>query len=121
MTLLNTYKLISGDWLKYITFLEDKLNRKLRKLKNKLQENVYNFLFASGSSPGVLYILPKVHKVGVPISPILSAINTFNYNLAKFFVPLLSEFTTNQYTIKNSYSFVKELLELECPLFSCMG
>ncbi len=81
------FKVISGDWFKYIIALEDKLNRILRKLKRKLDDNVYNFLFASGSIPGILYGLPKVHKVNVPIRSVLSAINTFNYNLAKFFYP----------------------------------
>ncbi len=76
--------LINGDWFKYIISLEDKLNRILRKIKNKLTDTTYNFLFASGSTPGILYGLPKVHKDGCPIRPILSAINTFNYNLAKF-------------------------------------
>ncbi len=72
-------------------------------------DNVYNFLFASGSTPGILYGLPKVHKAGAPIRPILSAINTFNYNLTKF------KLTTNQYIYKK-YSFVKELMEMNIPL-----
>ncbi len=81
------FKVISGNWFKHIIALEDKLNTILRKIKHKLGDNVYNFLFASGSVPGILYGLPKVHKVNVPIRPILSAINTFNYNLANFFCP----------------------------------
>ncbi len=84
------FKVISGDWVKHITAFEDKLNRILRKLKHKLDDNVYNFFFASGSLTGILYGLPKVHKINVPIRQILSAINTFNYNLAKSFVPILS-------------------------------
>jgi len=106
------FKPIKGDWFKYIISLEDKLNRNLRKIKNKLTDVTYNFLFASGSMPGRLYGLPKIHKLGCPIRPILSAIGTFNYNLAKFFVPILSNLTTNQFTIKNSYSFVKEILDI---------
>ncbi len=100
------FKEIKGDWFKYIISLEDKLNRNLRKIKDRLTEVTYNFLYASGSVPGILYGLPKLHKDGCPIRPILSAINTFNYNLAKFFVPILSHLTINQYSIKNSYSFV---------------
>ncbi len=82
------FKLVNGDWFKYIISLEDKLNRNLRKIKNKLTDTTYNFLFASGSTPGILNGLPKVHKDGCPIRPILSAINTFNYNLAKCFVSI---------------------------------
>ncbi len=87
------FEIIKADWLKHIITLEDKLNRILRTLKNTLTDVTYNYLFASGSTPGILYGLPKVHKEGCPIRPILSAINTFNYNLAKFFVPLLSHLT----------------------------
>ncbi len=108
------FQVIKGDWFKHIIALEDKPKRNLRK-KNKLSDATYNFLYASRSTPGILYGLPKIHKPGCPIRPILSVIITFNYNLAKFFVPLLSSLTTNQFTIKNSYSFVKELLDTNFP------
>ena len=35
-----------------------------------------------------------------PFGPILSAIGTYNYNHAKFFVPVLKQFTINEYTVK---------------------
>ena len=56
-----------------------------------------------------MYGLPKVHKTGCPVRPILSLIGTFNYKLAKFFVPLLKPFTSNSNTAHDSFSFVKEL------------
>ncbi len=94
------FMIIKGDWFKYIFTLEDKLNRKI---KTKLPENTYNNLFSSGSSAGIIYGLPNIHKEGYPMRPILSATNTFKYILAKFFVPILSDLTTNQFTIKHSY------------------
>ena len=103
------FKKIDGDWFKIILKLEDKLNRLLRSIKNKLPDNIFDYLFASGSLPGVLYGLPKIHKVDCPIRPILSAIGTFNYNLAKFLVPILSPLTHNDFTIKNSIDFAKEI------------
>ena len=54
-----------------------------------------------GSKPGVLYGLCKVHQKLdepnrlPPLRPSLSAIVTCSYNLAKFFVPILREFTIN--------------------------
>ena len=33
-------------------------------------------IMPSGSTPGVLYGLPKVHKSGCPFRPIVSSINT---------------------------------------------
>ena len=82
------FKLLPEDWFKCIIRLEDKLNRLLRSIKKKIPDDIYTWLFAAGSTPGVLYGLPKVHKEGCPIRPILSALNTFNYNLANFLVPI---------------------------------
>ncbi len=68
--------------------------------KNKLPDDLYDWLFVSGIVPGTFNGLPKVHKPGCPIRPILSAINTFNYNLGKFLVPVLAPLTSNEYTVK---------------------
>ena len=57
--------------------------------------------------------LPKVHKPNFPLRPIISAIGTHSYKLAKFLVPLLRPFSTNTFTINDTFSFVKELRELK--------
>ena len=49
-------------------------------------------MYTSGTKPGILYGLPKVHKRDVPLRPILSSIGTAGYNTAKFFVLLLFYF-----------------------------
>ena len=69
-------------------------------------------MHVSGTKPGILYGLPKIHKCDVSLRPILSAIGTAGYNLAKFFVPLLSAFTTNHFSIKDSFSFASEISSL---------
>ena len=109
------FKELQGNWFKIILKLEDKLNRLLRSIKNKLPENTFDYLFASGSLPGVLYGLPKIHKLGCPLRPILSALGTFNYNLAKLLVPILCPLTNNDFTIKNSTEFVQDLHTLKVP------
>ena len=73
---------------------------------------MYNNLFLQGSKPGILYGLPKVHKVNCPARPVMSAIGTFNYKLAKFLVPILQPLTGNQYTVYSSISFVDEITQL---------
>ena len=70
-------------------------------------------MHASGTSPGILYGLPKVHKENWPIRPILSACNTPTFDLAKFLVPILNSITTNDYTVSNVFPFIKELLQLD--------
>ena len=67
----------------------------------------------SGSQPGVLYGLCKVHKgsdgQSPPFKPILSAINTPSYKIAKFLVPLLSDLTKNKYVSKDSFNFAQNV------------
>ena len=63
---------------------------------------------------GSLYGSAKVHKPLInglpPLRPILSAIGTPRYKLAKFLVPLLYDITQNEFTIKDSFTFVDEIL-----------
>ena len=61
----------------------------------------------------MLYGLPKVHKVNVPLRPTLSALDTHTYNLAKYLVSYLCEISVGQYTITDTFSFVEELHNLD--------
>jgi hypothetical protein len=99
---LNNFKLVYK--------IEDKINRFLLKLKNdnSITADTYSSLHSTGSSFGLLYGSPKVHKgPSVPLRPILAAYNLPNYKLAKYLVPLLSHLTINQHSIKNSFEFSK--------------
>ena len=86
---------------------EDSLSAYLRKLKKDkiLDDETFNKILPKGSRPGILYGLPKIHKVGCPYRPIVSSINTYNYNLASYLVNILKPISTNQHTIKDSFSF----------------
>ncbi|CAF3279221.1 unnamed protein product [Rotaria sp. Silwood2] len=91
---------------------------KLIKLLNKLldegtiSKDFYNLAKPFGSIPGRLYGLPKVHREDIPLRPIVSAIRTFNYGLGKALSQLLSQFIEKKNMIRDSFSFVKELLAL---------
>ena len=67
-----------------------------------------------------MYGLAKVHKIvtdGLPsFRPILSAIGTPTYKLATFLVPILEPLTTNEYTIKDSFTFAEELQSFDSKL-----
>ena len=41
--------------------------------------------------------------------PILSAIGTLTYNLAKYLVPILKPLTENEYTVQDSFPFPSEV------------
>ena len=60
-----------------------------------------------------MYGLPKVHKPNFPLRPIIPVISTHFYKLAKFLVPLLRPFSTNTFTINDTFSFAKELREFK--------
>ena len=104
---------------KYTLKIEDKINRFLAKLK-KLQcidDDTYNNLYATGTAPGILYGLPKIHKQDFATKfqyrPILAAYNQASYKISKFLVPILSPLTTNQYTVSNSFEFSKKISEIK--------
>ena len=72
------FKKVEGNNYRSTMKLENIVWSFLRKLKtNKvINQKQYDNLSPSGSTPGRLYGLPKVHKVGTPCRPVLSAINT---------------------------------------------
>jgi len=108
------FREVQDDERKLIIRLEDKLNNNLRSLKSQaaITEEFYSNAFKTGSSLGQLYGLPKTHKEGYPVRPILSAYNTHNYNLAKLLIPLISDISVNDYTVRNSYDFVTDICKV---------
>ena len=86
----------------------------LRKINTlKITDVGYKHLHPCGSCPGILYGMAKLYKSVTDrcpsLRPILSAINTSSYKLVNFLVPLLTPLTSNDYTIKDSLSFAKEV------------
>ena len=70
-------------------------------------------VYPQGSQPGIMYGLRKIHKRLInnfaKLDPILSAINTATYSWVQFSVPLLKCFTLNEYTLKDSFEFPKDI------------
>ena len=61
-----------------------------------------------------MVILKYIHKTvanNTPkFRPILSAINTPTYLLAKYLNPILSPLMTNEFTVKNPFDFAEEVV-----------
>ena len=111
---------------KEIRFIEQKeilVKKTLKRLLDERKIPIYtrNKLHPKGSQPGVLYGLSKIHKPlvnGIPkMRPILSAIGTSTYNLAKFLVPLMSNIVSNEFTAKSSFSFSADIHEENTDLY----
>ena len=107
--------------LNYIINSEKRVIDLLKKLKNKtaISEETYNKLRPVGWKPGHFmdelkwtndFLLP-------PLRLIISAIDNPRYKLAKFLVPVLSDITQNEYTVKNLFTFVDEILTQGSDLY----
>ena len=103
------------DPLKNNLLLEDKVNRFLKKLLNNnyITEEEYKNLYSSGSNPGIMYGLPKIHKPNTPLRPVLSSFKTHNHKLAKFLIPFIDCFSRNEYSLANSFEFFNDLKNLK--------
>ena len=103
-------------WINYIINLESKLKDHFKVLKN--EERIYEKEFDSvcpvGTTAGILYGNPKVHKTianNTPkFRPILSVINTPTYLLAQYLNPISSPLTTNEFNMKNNFDFAEEVI-----------
>ena len=97
---------------KYIEFV--------KRIKSSVTTGLCKHLYPQGSQPGIMYGLSKIHKPLFKgfrkLRPILSAINTGTYKWAKFFVLLLKLFTSNNYTVKDSFDFAKDITQQSSKL-----
>ena len=95
--------------------IQNRIKSVLEPLKTKgvVSKEIYDKITPIGSQPGRLYGLCKVHKESIngqkPFRPILSAINTPTYQLAKFLIPMLEPITKNNFMTADSFSFSNEV------------
>ena len=100
---------------------EGKLIEFYKRVKSSVTTDFHKYLYPQGSQPGTMYGLSKIHKPLVngisKLRPILRVINTGTYKWAKFFVPFHKPFTTNNYTVKDSFDFAKDVTRQSFNLF----
>ena len=95
-----------------------KIERKITKSIRALEDEGYigdkerKHLSPQCSTPPRIYGLPKIHKDGTPLRPIVSAIGSPTYRLAKKLAQILSPLggKTESY-VKNSSAFVQKVKE----------
>ena len=118
LTSTGKFKELNGDeTIKRETRLQNYLRSISVSSKNgssEINEEVYNEIMPCGSRAGIMYGLPKIHKEGAPVRPIISAIGTYNYKLAKYLDRILKPLTTNSnYIIKDTFDFVNRVSKLQ--------
>ena len=69
----------------------------------------YYKLLPNGSKPGRLYGMAKNHKEGCPLRPVLSAIDTPEYNLSKWIETQIKPFYNSKWSVSSTNSFVEDL------------
>ena len=82
----------------------------LKRLHNDghINEKTRDFLTPRYSSAPQMYGLPKVHKEGTTMRPIVSAIGSPSYDLAKELARILTPLAGNTpHSVKNSSAFVE--------------
>ena len=109
--------------INYIINLKIKFKDHFKVLKNeeKISEKEFDSICPVETTPRILYDNPEVHKTVVnntpKLPPILSAINAPAYFLGKYFNPILSPRTTNEFTVKNSFDFAEEVVNYHQNLY----
>ena len=90
-------------------------NLKKLAVSNSISKETRRSTEPVGTRSSIMYRLCKVHKDIIdncpPFLPILPAVNTPTYKLAKFIVPILISLTNNKYTLKDSFTFAEEIVE----------
>ena len=113
----------SDKFLNYLINVEKRFKQLFKDLldNDKTSKEEYDKICPKGSRPGILYGSPKGHKLVVDnlpkFQPIKSAINTLGYNLIKLLIPILEPLTRNEFAIKDSFSFAKEITTYDSSLY----
>ena len=109
--------------LNFITNQEKRIDKIYKKLldSNSMSEETRRHLKPVGTRPAIMHGSCKVHKKTIdgcpPFRPILSALQTPTYKLAKYLVPILEPLTTNKYAVKDSFKFATEIVEQDSNNF----
>ena len=112
----------AGKEINHIVNLEKRIASELNLFKDKeiIDKSTYKSIKLVGSRPGILYESSKIHKEtrnGLPLfRPLLSAIDTPTYKLAKFLLKFLTPSAANEYTVIDSFHFAEEIFQQDSNL-----
>ena len=105
LTLLNdksTYAVLNSD---YTSKTSNNMLLDLQKA-GKISDSTYKMLDSSDGLCPRFYGLPKIHKPGIPLRPIVTFVNSPTYAISGYLARILSPVVGNtDYTVKNSCEF----------------
>ena len=91
---------------------KNKLISLLKSIKTEggIDESIYKRLYPTGAGSPKFYGLPKVHKVGTPLRPIISSIRAVTYTTAKELSRILKLLVgKSPHHIHNNQDFIEHL------------
>ncbi|XP_054861960.1 uncharacterized protein LOC129347772 [Amphiprion ocellaris] len=86
----------------------------LQKLeKSQIIDRALYYKLYPGDAIPCIYGLPKIHKEGAPLRPIVSSINSVTYNIAKYLATILSPLVGDTpHHIRNSMDFTNKVRKI---------
>ena len=89
---------------------QEVVNEQIKKhIKPYVDKELTKRLLASGTTVGKLYGTCKVHKDKFPVRPIVSMINTSEYNLAKYMDSIIKPGIPSTFSITSNSEFLQRL------------
>ena len=95
----------------------------MKKIKNEggISEEKYKYMYPTGAGISKFHGLPKVHKAGVPLRPIVSSRGSVTYNtskeLARILKPLAGKST---FSVQNTMDFVEQVKNIRLQPQECI-
>ena len=105
----NTYKVLNKDPTPQ---LKNKLINLLKNIKQSggLSTQKYKQLYPTSTVPPTFYGLPKIHKTGTPLRPIVSSRGSITYGVAKEFSHIIKPLVgQSPHYLKNTQHFIQQL------------
>ena len=105
----NTYKVLNKDPTPQ---LKNKLINLLKDIKQSggLSIQKYKQLYPTSAVPPKFYGLPKIHKTGTPLRPIVSSRGSITYGVAKDLSPIIKPLVgQSPHHLKNTKHFIQQL------------
>ena len=78
-----------------------------------LDDDVYQSLRPTAASTPTLYGLPKLHKTGIPLRPILASTGSFTYKSAKWLSDKLASLRDHPTNLKDSFEFMDQIRKID--------
>ena len=114
------YKTLTAD---PTTKHKNKLIALLKTIKPQggMNDNLYKKLYPTGASSPKFYGLPKVHKDGIPLRPIVSSVGSVSYETAKELSRILKPLVgKTEHHVKNAKDFIDSIQDIRLKPDECL-